>query len=108
MRPQLNNVQSVRYLGALSHKWDVLFKSLLLELREPLRKRGRKSIRTRGDGGSPGNITRIDAHTDSQRWRQHAHTEPALLCATWGPTAEKRSVPMSPSLAQKLPAISNL
>lgn len=48
--PQLDNVQRVKDLGTLGTKWDVSVKSLPSQLREPCGT-GRKSVRTRGDGG---------------------------------------------------------
>jgi hypothetical protein len=38
-------------LGVLSFKWEVFIKLLLSVLSEPLRRRGAKTGRTRGDGG---------------------------------------------------------
>jgi hypothetical protein len=45
-------MQNVRYIGTLSPKWNVSIKSLPSRLIELYRRGGRKSVRTRGNGGN--------------------------------------------------------
>lgn len=53
--PELDKVQSVRKLGTTGPKWDVSINFLLLGLRKPYERGGRKSVRVRGDGEEQGN-----------------------------------------------------
>ena len=46
-------------------KWEVSIKSLTQEVREPLKRGGKKSVRARGDGGH----LRWDGRTPQRGWR---------------------------------------
>lgn len=48
--PQSDNIEGVRDFGALSSKLDVLIKSFPSGFRQPLRRKGRRSLRARGEG----------------------------------------------------------
>lgn len=50
-----SDIAQVRDLVTLSLKWDVSIKSFPSGLRKPHRREGRKSLRTRGDGGNQEN-----------------------------------------------------
>lgn len=55
--PQPDNMQRVRNLVKLSPKWQSSIKPLCSGFREPCRREGRKSIRSREDDGHLGNRT---------------------------------------------------
>ena len=60
-------------------KWEVSIKSLTQEVREPLKRGGKKSVRARGDGGHQDNNTFC-----SNMSKAHVNSETKAACI--GPT----------------------
>ena len=91
---QTDIIQRVRDPETHSLKGDISIKSLCSGIRGPCKRGGRKSVRGRGDEDTK-KTRPLNQQHDKCSYEftetEAAYTEPAQVCARWGPTARRRS-----------------